>query len=224
MRLFRRFEEGELDALRANGEGLLGGPPTTSKSDGCEATSRLEAGGPALIEARELRRSFGGGMGEGDDMTESQRTRACVGQSLRPVVCTGLRYGVAVELRARCGEPWLGGGRKGSLCQCLLQSAGGEGLCTGWMLRNGRMFPNERDHAGVAVRVVQKRDIDVLRWRRGSGPSRVTGWPSLHVCVCRPPASHRAASVFDPFTVYILCSMYICVRTTITRLPAAPSP
>jgi len=32
-RLFRRFDEGELLALRANGDGLEGGPPTTSKSE-----------------------------------------------------------------------------------------------------------------------------------------------------------------------------------------------
>jgi hypothetical protein len=28
---------------------------------------------PALLEARELRRSFGGGMGEGDDMATARR-------------------------------------------------------------------------------------------------------------------------------------------------------
>lgn len=72
-RLFRRFEDGELDALRAKGEGLLGGPPTTSKSEGSGALKLLllefpivgGAGKPALLEARELRLSFGGGMGDG---------------------------------------------------------------------------------------------------------------------------------------------------------------
>ena len=72
-RLFRRFEDGELDALRAKGEGLLGGPPTTSKSEDAGALRLLlfafpmvgGAGKPALLEARELRLSFGGGMGDG---------------------------------------------------------------------------------------------------------------------------------------------------------------
>lgn len=70
-RLFRRFEDGELDALRANGEGLPGGPPTT-KPDGSEATFRVlldDSGRPVLLDEAELRLSFGGGMGDGDDMT-----------------------------------------------------------------------------------------------------------------------------------------------------------
>jgi hypothetical protein len=70
-RLFRRFEDGELDALRASGDGLPGGPPTT-KPAGAGATFRfrllMASCRPAVLEARELRRSFGGGMGEGDDM------------------------------------------------------------------------------------------------------------------------------------------------------------
>jgi hypothetical protein len=55
MRLLRRFDEGELEALSANGEGLPGGPPTT-KPSGCEAVSVVK---PALLDDRELRRSKG---------------------------------------------------------------------------------------------------------------------------------------------------------------------
>lgn len=76
MRLFRRFDEGELEALRASGEGLLGGPPTTSNSVGSPATFRFGAARPALLEARELRRSFGGGMGSGDDMASDAENSA----------------------------------------------------------------------------------------------------------------------------------------------------
>lgn len=70
-RLIRRFDEGELEALRANGEGELGGPPTT-KSEGsgrCVTTGELRARGAvlagrdwkdradsALLEARDSRR------------------------------------------------------------------------------------------------------------------------------------------------------------------------
>jgi hypothetical protein len=70
-RLIRRFDEGELEALRANGEGELGGPPTT-KSEGsgrCETTGELRARGAvlagkdwkdradsALLEVRDSRR------------------------------------------------------------------------------------------------------------------------------------------------------------------------
>lgn len=61
-------------ALRANGDGLLGGPPTTSKDDGSEETA-WEAGteweDSAPVEAPELRR----GMGEGDDMMAGGWTR-----------------------------------------------------------------------------------------------------------------------------------------------------
>lgn len=66
-RLLRRFEDGELEARSAKGEGsALGGPPTTSRSDGCEGTVV-----PASLEALELRRSLGGGIGSGDDMTDN---------------------------------------------------------------------------------------------------------------------------------------------------------
>ena len=70
-RLIRRFDEGELEALRANGEGELGGPPTT-KSEGserCVTTGELRARGAvlagkdwkdradsALLEVRDSRR------------------------------------------------------------------------------------------------------------------------------------------------------------------------
>jgi hypothetical protein len=56
MRLFLRFDDGELDALRANGDGLSGGPPTT-KPGSSEAASE-PAGAPvrpALLDDRELR-------------------------------------------------------------------------------------------------------------------------------------------------------------------------
>jgi hypothetical protein len=59
MRLLRSFEDGELEALTANGDGSLGGPPT-----GKLASCRLAS----LLDAREFRRSLGGGMGEGEDM------------------------------------------------------------------------------------------------------------------------------------------------------------
>jgi hypothetical protein len=72
MRLRRRFEEGELEARRAKGEGLLGGPPTMRSSPGSAATSSgVCSGRLALLddaEARELRRSLGGGMGDGADI------------------------------------------------------------------------------------------------------------------------------------------------------------
>ena len=97
-RLFRRFEDGELDALRAKGEGLLGGPPTTSKSEGAGALKLLllvlpdvgGAGKPALLEARELRLSFGGGMGDGALMVVVE-----CGEG------RGRRGGVEVEVRTR---------------------------------------------------------------------------------------------------------------------------
>ena len=66
--LLRRFDEGELDARSAKGEGLLGGPPTTRNSDGSDSAS-------ASFDARELRRSLGGGMGDGDDMDGKQSMR-----------------------------------------------------------------------------------------------------------------------------------------------------
>ena len=50
----RFFEFNEFDARIWSGEGLLGGPPTKRR--------------PSVDEARELRRSLGGGMGSGDDM------------------------------------------------------------------------------------------------------------------------------------------------------------
>lgn len=69
-RLLRRFDEGELDALRANGEGVPGGPPTTSSKvpSGPGMTSVVVVK-PLSLDERELRRSLGGGMGDGDDMT-----------------------------------------------------------------------------------------------------------------------------------------------------------
>lgn len=80
-RLFRRLEDGELEALRANGDGLPGGPPTT-KPDGSEATFRLlfVSGSPALLDALELRRSLGGGIGEGEDMTSEVDLPLCGGR------------------------------------------------------------------------------------------------------------------------------------------------
>jgi hypothetical protein len=73
VRLRRRFEEGELETRRAKGEGLLGGPPTIRSSPGAAATSSgVWSGRLALLddaaEAREFRRSLGGGMGDGADM------------------------------------------------------------------------------------------------------------------------------------------------------------
>lgn len=74
MRLLRRFEEGEFDARSANGEGLLGGPPTIRSSAGFAATSSADTTGIlALLDAREFRRSLAGGMGEGDDMPGYQK-------------------------------------------------------------------------------------------------------------------------------------------------------
>lgn len=61
VRLWRRFDEGELDARRAKGEGLPGGPPTV-------ILSSLSGNKPSWLDALEFRRSFGGGMGLGDDM------------------------------------------------------------------------------------------------------------------------------------------------------------
>jgi hypothetical protein len=63
MRLCRR-EEGEFDTRTARGEGLLGGPPTGILSS-CSSAHPPQL---ALLEEREDRRSFGGGMGLGDDM------------------------------------------------------------------------------------------------------------------------------------------------------------
>lgn len=60
----RFFESNEFDARIWSGEGLLGGPPTGSMAS---------ASSTAFDEARELRRSLGGGMGSGDDMADSNR-------------------------------------------------------------------------------------------------------------------------------------------------------
>jgi hypothetical protein len=69
MWLLRRLDEGELETRRAKGEGLPGGPPTIRSSPGSATTSSsVWMGMLALLEARELRLSFGGGMGDGDDM------------------------------------------------------------------------------------------------------------------------------------------------------------
>lgn len=57
----RFFEFNEFDARICNGEGLLGGPPTGSKAP----TLSVE-----FEEALELLRSFGGGIGSGEDMAE----------------------------------------------------------------------------------------------------------------------------------------------------------
>jgi hypothetical protein len=69
MRLRRAFEEGEFETRSANGEGLLGGPPTMRNSPGSAATSSgVCSGRLALLDAREFRLSLGGGMGDGADM------------------------------------------------------------------------------------------------------------------------------------------------------------
>ena len=69
MRLRRRFEEGEFETRRAKGEGLFGGPPTMRNSPGSAATSSgVCSGRLALLLARELRLSLGGGIGDGADM------------------------------------------------------------------------------------------------------------------------------------------------------------
>jgi hypothetical protein len=81
MRLFRCFEEGELEARSASGEGSLGGPPTTTYV----STFRMGAAWLALLEARELRRSLGGGMGSGDDMADGE-TRSAISLSYQATV------------------------------------------------------------------------------------------------------------------------------------------
>lgn len=69
MWLLRRLEDGEFETRSAKGEGLPGGPPTMRSSPGSAATSSgVWTGMLALLEARELRLSLGGGMGDGDDM------------------------------------------------------------------------------------------------------------------------------------------------------------
>lgn len=77
MRLRRRFEEGEFETRRAKGEGLLGGPPTIRSSPGSAATSSGVCRGRLVLlelDARELRLSLGGGMGDGADMVWRGRT------------------------------------------------------------------------------------------------------------------------------------------------------
>lgn len=71
-----------MDARRAKGEGLPGGPPTTKPEDSEAARSEpfVGSGRPALLEEREEReprRSFGGGIGcDGDDIVEAGIRRA----------------------------------------------------------------------------------------------------------------------------------------------------
>ena len=77
-RLFLRIDE---RALRAKGDGLPGGPPTTKLPGSTVGSTTLlllpvpvpepllvVVVASPLLEARELRRSLGGGMGDGDDM------------------------------------------------------------------------------------------------------------------------------------------------------------
>jgi hypothetical protein len=68
----RFFEFNELDALICSGEGLLGGPPTRMVTTPPGRRWRLSS---LLLEAREPRRSFGGGMGSGEDIADSDRDR-----------------------------------------------------------------------------------------------------------------------------------------------------
>jgi hypothetical protein len=72
----RRFEEGELEALSANGDGLPGGPPTTKPEGSTAPSGPVIVSGvrPVLLDDCELRRSFGGGMGEGEDMMAERST------------------------------------------------------------------------------------------------------------------------------------------------------
>ena len=115
--LLRRFDDGELDARSAKGEGLLGGPPTTRNSDGSDSAS-ASLGRPPWAEARELRLSLGGGMGDGDDM-------AGCGEAVR---------GRSEERGGR------GGGRSGQWQR--LQSAGDERYKRA--SRNGGMLPKQK--------------------------------------------------------------------------------
>jgi hypothetical protein len=81
MRLRRRFEEGEFETRRANGEGVLGGPPTSNSWPGSAATSSAVCMGKLALlalDALEFRRLLGGGMGEGIDMFgEEGQPEAC---------------------------------------------------------------------------------------------------------------------------------------------------
>lgn len=91
----RRFDEGELDARSARGEGLLGGPPTTRNSDGSDSAS-------ASFDARELRRSLGGGMGDGDDIDSKQSMRRS---------SAGAEVEVEMSVAAAVTASWARGGR-----------------------------------------------------------------------------------------------------------------
>lgn len=91
----RRFDEGELDARSAKGEGLLGGPPTTRNSDGSDSAS-------ASFDARELRRSLGGGMGDGDDIDGKQSMRRS---------SAGAEVEVEMSVAAAVTASWARGGR-----------------------------------------------------------------------------------------------------------------
>jgi hypothetical protein len=150
--LLRRFDEGEWDARSANGEGLLGGPPTTRNSDGSDSAS-------ASFDARELRRPLGGGMGDGDDMAIAMRSsnaeKQCGGgggdgdggargwRSQR----AGARWAVVITMRRRqrpgmeaCSgdakgrEPRAGRRAQGAggalCCMCVVQDAERRG-CAG---------------------------------------------------------------------------------------------
>jgi hypothetical protein len=69
-RLFRRFDDGECEALRARGEGEQGGPPTTKSEESRTTAGPVETGSggvltgrlrvSALLEALERRLSGGG--------------------------------------------------------------------------------------------------------------------------------------------------------------------
>lgn len=99
-RVWRCFEEGEFDARNAKGEGLQGGPPTGKSPS---------AGASLLLDARELRRSFGGGIGLGDDMASN---KSCHVPAAGYTISRWRRYssGSAVEEEVGGGRPGSRGG------------------------------------------------------------------------------------------------------------------
>jgi hypothetical protein len=114
LRLCRCFDEGEFETRNAKGEGLSGGPPTgilSSLSSGPAAQLAL------LEDEREDRRSFGGGMGLGDDMDrESMSLSTCMPlTATNPLVVDRLqqpavRRGQAVWAECRLRQDAGGGG------------------------------------------------------------------------------------------------------------------